>query len=219
MSETEATTVQAVVGANVKRIREERGGTIDELVRVARLHGIRWSKARVMELHAGKLAISASLLLALPHVLGTVTRSNVTLADLLTSQDDFALTPELVVKPAGVGRLAGGGHAPYRGSEVAGASVAAGAVASLMLAGRVVAAGGDFSETVAASGIADHQAAARAGMALDEWLSWAHKTWGTSLTAERDRRTGSSSAVRRGHVTRQLEAEVAAAIAESAPRA
>lgn len=218
MDQVEATTLQAVIGSNVKRIREECGGTIDELVRVARLHGIRWSKARVMELHTGKLAVSASLLLALPHLLGTVTRSNVTLADLLASEDAVALTPELTVKAPGLSRVAAGGHAPYRGAEVAGANVADGAVSNILLAGRVAAAGGDFDATVAASGIADQQAAARAGMSVDEFLSWAHATWGTSLTAERDRRTGSSSAVRRGHVTRQLEAEIATAVAEDSSR-
>lgn len=210
-------TLAQLVGENVRLIREREGLTLDAVVRSARQVGLKWSTARVVELQNGKLAVSAGLLLALPHVLGSAAGRRLTVGDLLAGDGLVQLTPDLTVTVAAARSVIAGRDAPFRIAEVAGGHerLASGALKAVTASGRVQrSAKGDWDATLAAAGLADERASSRLGMPLIEFLSHAHELWGRSLTAERDARAVGATSQERGQITRQLEREIRAAISE-----
>jgi hypothetical protein len=83
--------------------------------------------------------------------------------------------------------------------------------------------GGKHSKQEAAMGPgvteAEQQAAIRLRIRADQLFGWARDLWGRSLTEERDRRLAvhpgkGSSAVRAGHITRQMQKELVAYVKE-----
>jgi transcriptional regulator with XRE-family HTH domain len=85
MSRTEATSICDLLRHRVRRLRDERGETRDELARRARRFGLPWTQAAVAHIEDGTRAIPVEEFLLLPFVFGCE------LADLFATENDPAV--------------------------------------------------------------------------------------------------------------------------------
>jgi transcriptional regulator with XRE-family HTH domain len=217
-----ATELDAAVGRNVRRIREDLGGTQDQLVQALRASGWEVSAATVIALERGerKITIEEGLLLA--DVL------NVAFAELLADDADHphvrlgSLYPDyganlrarltqarLPAKPTAEEttwmelqqrrRTMGFGTTDTSTLE----SFARGSLG--------------YTANDEAAREAERHAAERLGISPDEVVRRSYAIWGQTLSDERDARTAErvepdashrSRTVVRGHVTRELLAEL-----------
>jgi transcriptional regulator with XRE-family HTH domain len=207
----------AVVGTNVKRMRTERGYSQDDLARLCRDRGLKWSRSTVAAVEACTKKISAEELVLLPIVL------DVEIEEFVRHQGTIRLGDEVVLRRWQILLiLANDGNletAKPRDDEVS--ILGRGWVESIRPSlGQEV----DRSRRTkmkraraSASGEAEQKAARKFGIAAENLAYQAFDLWGRSLTEERDRRleqeintTAASKSVQalRGHITRQLLAEL-----------
>lgn len=212
-------TVEGLIAANLRRLRENAGLSQDEVVRTARARGIPWARSTLAAIETGTRTISVAELILLPTVLG------VTMDELLAGTGRVRVgesTPKLEV----VRRL-------LRGEELGRVTVGelgwpgtpfdtdAWAQAWEKKRRRLeqLAPGITFGQAVeaeeAAKGDAEQKAARRLGVDAGELSVAAFGRWGRSLTDERDDRLAErlgpdtpASAQARGHITRELLAEL-----------
>ena len=224
MADTEDRTLEEVIGENLRRIREDEGWSQDDLARRARAKGLPWSRSSVAAVEAGTktLDLSEVLLLRLAVsgnfdqllagkgfvVLGRGARIPLGgVRSLLADQDDQVRikvdiqTPDLANLSSTAEVVAG-----FQSLKRRVAKLAPGASAKdLMSAER------------AASGEAEQKAARKLSVSAVDLAVAAFGLWGRSLTEERDGRvkdwpkppqTPRAVTAVRGHVTRQLLAEL-----------
>jgi transcriptional regulator with XRE-family HTH domain len=184
--------VGALVGENVRRLREDRGWTRAELATRLRAIGLRWTHHQVTAIELGRReGIELSELVLLLDVFEVPARA------LLCSPHpgvttEVQLTPDAAMFCEDiVGML---GRARFRRVDVH-LSIEAG---DTWLGLR-----------------ADERLAERLGVGVGVVIAAAERLWGHSLTEERDRREADLGAdtgdrrARRGHITRELSAELA----------
>jgi transcriptional regulator with XRE-family HTH domain len=226
-----ARSLGAVIGAGVKALRLEQELTQDELARRLRNVGLDWDQGAVARLEAGGRGVSPEQELLLAWALG-VERYR-----LVAGEDDqwVTLSPRARWRIAAV-RSAYAGANP--GDMPAGdfedpvkrsARRAAGAIlgraeqraAASKLWPRATVA--QLNEVVEAVGDAERKAARHLGVDPVTVSAAAHRKWGRSFTAERDTRAADlveegagrrALQALRGHVTRQLLAELAPILEE-----
>lgn len=185
---------------------------MDAVATLAREHGLKWTTARVVELERGRLALSFATLILIAHVLGRATHQSLQVQDLLETDGFIELTPSFAVSAESLQEAVTGSKLPFRMADVAdGEKRMLDDVAHTLLVARTIAIDIDpvvWSETLRTAGIADERAADRLGIDRLELLSIAARLWGTSLTAERDRRAGDAAPQARGQITRRLERDL-----------
>ncbi len=194
---TEATSLHAVIGRNVRDHREGQGLTQDALTRALRSGGLTWTRSTLAKVERGERPVTVEELVVLSVVTG------VPVPDLVGGDDRVELAPDTFPT----------------GDEVA--SVLAGQVASSDP--RTVPGWGMTPDEIsavdnaAAVGEPEVHAAQRLGVDAIEVVRAARRLWGRTLAAERDSRVAgriepdadarSRQAVR-GHITRGLLAEL-----------
>lgn len=82
-----------LVAGNLRRLRQAAGREPDDLVPVARAHGLDWTAGWLGSVERGTRALTAEQLLALPVVLSAGLGQRVSLADLLVGDAPVALGP------------------------------------------------------------------------------------------------------------------------------
>lgn len=193
-----APTLAQVVGENVRRLREERELTQDELVSRWRSIGLAWPRSKLSAFEGGgrkSVPLADAMLIAVA--------LDVNLQVLLEGDGDVSLGP-------------GGGAAPLALLR----EWLSGRCETDQLLTQLVDEEGLFDDGASS---ADTEMAERVGVQAKDVADIARVLWGRTLTAERDRRVdemqASSMAERRayrGHVTRQLESEINRAFARRA---
>lgn len=216
--EQEAPTVAEVVARNVRRLRGTH--TADELAREARGCGLNWGTGRISELEAGKVSPTLPTLFALAQALRHVSRTPVSLADLLQADGFIKINDELVVKAKKVaasvsevpvnllvGDLEGGKErldAALRWSMAAMAALPDYLGAVPVVASQL---------TNQHSGETEERIAKSLGIDMLRMTLESTHLWGDAFSAERDRRAGpDANAQKRGRVSRELKAELKASI-------
>lgn len=210
----EAQTIESAVAAKVRQVRQDHSLTRDAVATTARKYGVTWSTGSVGNLEAGKMSMTLSTMLILAQALRDLTGAPFALADLIGDADPLQLTPSMTVPSRKVRAAMSGesvsidsaGRIPLAvGGDSTGAGFQA-AMDALPAGGKKLAL---LRQLMANSGLAEQRAAAAVGISVDELTAWSGLLWGTTLSAERDRRTGpDASAQKRGHVTRQLVDEI-----------
>jgi transcriptional regulator with XRE-family HTH domain len=223
MSEAKAPTLAAVLGAGLRSIREQRGERQDDIAHLARLHGLRWTRTTVAKVERGERAMSVEEVVLLSLAL------RVAMSDLVSGADMIAITEDAALSARNLRALLDG-----RRDDVVLPGVDIPAVrqapARLRQLARL------FQRTVApvwpdppmwavkeaqmaASNDAEVNASRRLGVAPFLVALAACRRWGRTLTAERDERVAEAApgdassrtlTALRGHVTRQLVAELEA---------
>lgn len=210
---TEALTLAEVVGTNLRRIREQRGWLQDEVARRVQRRGVSWTPSVVASIEAGGRGIHFSELVVAAAELG------VAFDELMTGKGRVGITDELTVDLSNF-------RAAVRG-KAGGRRLLDDATADV----RRRAKDGSLEGRLAAEG-AIGEAEYRVGRQLD--LSpvvvarYAQHLWGRWLWEERDARVKAargtdlsprSLQAARGHVMRQLIAELRDQVAEDQEKA
>lgn len=107
-----APTFSQLVGTNVRRIRTEAGATQTDLARQMVELGVPWVPSRVSQLESGEASPTLPLMMLLAAALDRLSETEVTVADLLSSEDLIELAsgvrvPRSVVVEILAGRAAG----------------------------------------------------------------------------------------------------------------
>jgi hypothetical protein len=96
-------TFEELIGANMRRIREQAGRLQEDIAAAAKAHGLTWGRSSVANLEAGRGRLSGVETYLLPSILSLATGAKVRVAALFMSADDplVELTPTLSL-PAGL---------------------------------------------------------------------------------------------------------------------
>lgn len=97
-----------VLGRSLRRLRTERGLTLEQAAQTARAVGLPWTLGRWADAERGRVAASLPTLLALSAALG------VPLAELLVAEEAVAVTPALTLTPEQLTEVLTGGSPPLR---------------------------------------------------------------------------------------------------------
>jgi transcriptional regulator with XRE-family HTH domain len=222
-------TYQDVLGANLRRLRQERELRQDDLAARARGVGLSWTQQTVAAIEGGRRALSVGELLLLQSVLEM---SLTELLPELLAADEDADVEGAVLSPDGLMALAAGTdesrlllHALWP-EEYGGGRI--GAVMERrdrQLFDRYRVSINDAPQVTAAEhGDAERKAARQLNVRPLEVAVASWSLWGHSLTDERDTRLGEQNGegdarARRGHITRQLLDELQAHIKDNRRKA
>lgn len=92
-----------VVGRNARRLRGD--ATADQLAKAARREGLNWGTGRISDLEHGRVSPTLSMLVALAAALHSVSRTPVTLADLVEHDGLVQVTSTRAVKDVALQRF------------------------------------------------------------------------------------------------------------------
>ncbi|WP_449064792.1 helix-turn-helix domain-containing protein [Planomonospora algeriensis] len=231
MIEEDPSTVAQLIGRNIRRLREARGKVLRDVSEAARAFGMTWDPSAVSRIETGRRDLTIEELLALPRVLTLALDEPVTLVDLLpTLEDGYTVSSfgrrvslthviELLAEP-GFAWF----HQPVQHKV---REIISEWVTEEKRKAQLERAGGDAEETYEElQALADELGVGTGNLMLayrDLWGPFAG-----SVSGERERRLLESGAdlsqptkVRtlRGHITRQLMAELRDYFAERRPAA
>ncbi|MFD3800023.1 hypothetical protein ACFWQJ_02835 [Kocuria palustris] len=211
--DSDHSSIRAVIGQNVARIRDEKGLTAEALADEMRIAGFSWAAQRVYELEAGRKQVSIGELLALA---AAASRQGdpVTLPELLRSTELVPVSEVMGLMPEAMEDALTGGEvvfsltatAQQKFDSVANKASSIANAASQEL--RTWGLQGIDMDTMRAArdpDSADRKAAARLDVPVWVVQMTAHRLWGRRLSAERDAEVDpEATAQARGHVTRTL---------------
>jgi len=229
--------IAEVLGDNCRRIRTGAGVTQDELAKAARRVGLKWTASKVRDFESGRSAPTFATVLALTAALDNVTKVKieaastptgneiavslnpayhpVRLSDLIGVDGEVTVTEDFQVASAQVADYCSGGS----WSTAAAPSVADPALEldRVWSEGAKIAA--DWTESVIdwpkVLGLTELRVAAALGITTEQLGAESLRLWDTMFSNERDRRAGpGANRQKRGHVTRQLKAELQKAITD-----
>lgn len=195
MEELPQRSVAGAVGQSLRRLRQEAHVTQDEVAHAMNRWGHAWTRSSVAALENGNRDLSAGELLVLPTVISWATGRGVNLRDLLVGDGTYILMVSDRI-----------GMSPWAITD--------------LLDPTVDAQGGDWMKADADEGVpreAEQKAARKLNVSLGWVLSESERIWGRTLTEERDTRVRDrvddntsprSLQAMRGHVTRELTAEL-----------
>src|SRR5215217_2388487 len=89
MEQEETRTVTQIVGANMRRIREERSKVLHDVASAARELGLTWDASAVSRIETGKRDLTLEEFLAVPLIMTVALNDTVTMADLLKTDEIF----------------------------------------------------------------------------------------------------------------------------------
>lgn len=92
VTESESEPLSVVVGRNFRRLRTEAGLTQNDVAKRAKAHGLRWTASKVGDFESGRTAPTFATVLAAAEALSRATRRNVSLSELVESQDFVMIT-------------------------------------------------------------------------------------------------------------------------------
>ena len=238
--QTDAKSPGAVIGENLRSLREQAGKRQDDVAAAARDLGLRWSQATVGAIEIGRREVTVGELVLLPVILHKSLGVELAASDLLVAAASVRLGPDAVATGHFVAASFAGTasdvlprelDAPWTRKAGKAAKALASALGSAELNERVeqltALADRILGTTARMRDVGDAEIAAgqlverRAAKVLDvdpmAVALAAHKLWGHGLTVERDRRTQGGSAKPRGAgvVTRQLIAELRPVLARA----
>jgi transcriptional regulator with XRE-family HTH domain len=191
-----------VIGQNARRMRGEAGFTLDQVSIAARARGLSWSESRVADFEAGRVAPSLPTLIAVCTALADIGVVDATLPELLRSVPPVAVNESLSLEYEQIVSLLRG--RPPSHDEVTQAIQAyfdAGVIDAIQ------------SQLPKAPGATEERTIKALGISSNELADWSAALWERTFSEERDQRAGEgANAQKRGQVTRQMRAELYAAI-------
>lgn len=209
-----------VVGVNARRIRQSAGATLNDVAKIARQRGLKWSTGKVGDLEAGRISPSFPTLFALAYTLGSVTESPVSLRDLVEAEGFIRVNDDLVVRAERIAEAVSASPVELKvgdlhlGRERLTKGIRAMQNELANLPGYL---GETTVEALARaerhSSETEERVAKSVGIGMLRMHHESAYLWGDSFSAERDRRAGpDSNAQKRGRVSRELKAELGASI-------
>lgn len=221
--------LRAVVGRNVRALRDRLGLTADDVAAEARALGLAWQRSTVASIETARRGLGAEELLLLPVILSRASGwQPVTISDLLESERPIELASSshggTRATTAGLEEVLAGERITVPAWQIDDQFRAAReGVDRLRELGRLLPKRTAHEEALRAAEDGQHEAEQKAARKLGrpavQIAHAARRRWGRSLTAERDARVAerleagdvdpSSVPAVRGHVTRDLLAVLA----------
>ena len=187
--------IAQVVGDNARRLRGDN--RIDDVAKRATALGLKWNSGRISDLERGRISPTLPTLFVLAIVLSDVAQQPVSLADLVEYDGDLILTEKLHLPSEVVAQALRGVPADQRPPDDEGFF---GADIIRIAIGQ-------------AGGEAEMRAAQALGISGGRFKALSKTLWGHTYAEERDRRAGAgANTQKRGQVSRELRAEMAAAL-------
>ena len=219
MNATGDPNLQTVIGINAREFRLNAGLTLDQVAVAARRRGLKWSESRVADFEAGRAAPNLVTLLALCLALNDAGCPEATLPGLVKYIAPIKINDSLTLLDADVVRLLAG--QPADGPELM--CPAPDDAANVLgwkrtpferkIVHRYEAVIPDFARIAASAGATEERVSKTLGISQNLLAHLSSALWGRSFSEERDRRAGGAANVqKRGRVSRDMQAELQAAI-------
>lgn len=204
------------MGREAKRLRLEAGLTLEDVARDARLRGLKWSTARVVEFENGKIPLALGTLLIVCESLGwskSMTRRPVKLSDLVPLSGSVQLNADFSTDAAVVkGILEGQEVQLYGPEEVQEMEQRHGEAMDIVVAAQDLAPKNSsmlMMRIEQEHGLAEKRLAKSLGINSAELVACEAYLWKRSMSAERAQRAeDNASAQKLGRITRELKAEI-----------
>lgn len=213
--------LQNVIGLNARAFRLGAGLTLDQVSAAARRRGLKWSESRVADFEAGRVAPNLTTLLAICLALNDAGCSEASLPLLVKYispvkiNDSLELLDEEIAELLKGHRIAGPEPAVEADADPAGSlgwkrtplerKIFNRLDADIVTTARIAKTAGATEDRIRKSLRISPELLAHLSAAL----------WGRSFSDERDRRAGAdANAQKRGRVSREMQAELTAAIEE-----
>ncbi|GGG70271.1 hypothetical protein GCM10011374_38500 [Kocuria dechangensis] len=205
-------TVAEVLGHNVKRLRQERGWTLDDLARAGHTRGHKWNTGRISKIERGNTAPTIELLLVL------ALSFEVPPVELLRTEEEVELGEGEFVTGQALVDVFTGRTTELEVRDVPGAEdrlkkQLLGVTVDMQEVQQITGETFNFRQHEAARkayGLTDERAAKKLGMTDNQLLGWSLRLWGKVLSQEVEERAGQdATAQKKGHVTRALVKELA----------
>lgn len=221
-------TVAQVVGANLARIRDKHGLTLEEIARYSHTYGLRWNTARVSRIDRGEGSLNLETALMLSAILSAMTGQPVSVGALLETDEPVTLTPRATLKPNGAQILLSGEGATELDAalEEYGSIVSEqsdevdeimGAYAGIVVPAVPEVLSPDEAQTyfveVINRTLSDERNARTLDLTDAEFSAWSVRLWGHLMSTETEKRAPEgATAQKKGRITRELMAEMREAV-------
>lgn len=211
---SEGVDLSKVLAANARRIRGS--ATLDDVARAARVYGANWTPGRVSDLEHGRVSPTLQTLVITALALGDVHDSNVTVAELIESDEKISLTAGFSITSDLLKLMLSGDEDAYSRlvDRAAGAAVKEWDEARRKWPTRLRKVKmGQLWQVSADFGEPETLLARDLGLDRDRLIAEMAGLWGRSFHVERDERAGEgANAQKKGRVARQLKAELKAVL-------
>jgi transcriptional regulator with XRE-family HTH domain len=212
--------IAAVAGRHAQSIRKSAGVTLAEVAKAASAYGLAWTTGRVGAFESGRVSPTLPTLLAVSDILGGLTGTPITLADLFQGSGRVVVTDNVTFELSKVRAVLAGravqSTAPDRQQgrqELTDVLTAAAQTLSDELTGLKRWATNDdvrtASRLAADFADADFKIVKSIGLSRLVGALAMSQLWGQTFVAERDSRSGpEANPQRKGRVARELKAEL-----------
>ncbi len=207
------TDLATVVGCNAKALRAS--ATLNEVAKAARRYGLNWTTGRVSDLEHGRVSPTLPTLVALALALAEVRGANLTLRDLVATDDSISLTSDLSVTRDELQRFLTGDEVRLDDRYLA--EIIPSAKGALTEARKSWPARlqrvrvGLMRQLRRDYGEPEQLLERDLGLDRDRLIAEMAALWGKSYSAQRDELAGpGANAQKKGRVARQLKAELRA---------
>ena len=219
MDATGLVPLQTVIGLNAREFRHRAGLTLDQVSAAARRRGLKWSESRVADFEAGRVAPNLTTLLAVCLALNDAGCSEASLPLLVKYIVPVKINDALSLMDVDVVRLLAG--QPVNGPEPM--DPADSDAAEILgwnrtpferrLSQRLDADLPTFARIASTAGATEARISKSLGISSPLLAHLSAALWSRSFSEERDRRAGDDvNAQKRGRVSRDMQAELRAAI-------
>jgi transcriptional regulator with XRE-family HTH domain len=187
------------IGANARDLRKQAGVNLDQFARAARICGLPWSTGRVGDFESGRVLPNFETIYAAARALSHAIGRDVTLAELLASDEPVQINEKLTVD----------------------ASALADAVSGQPVTGEIETYVGKFTRKmavpvlVAAFREADERVCRQLGVTRERGAAAMYGEWGQTFSDKRDELAAQEEGVnaqRLGQISRKLKARLEKAI-------
>lgn len=208
-----------MIGANARAHRKRHSMTLDEVAKVARSHGLRWTSSRTGDFESGRVSSTIGTVVAACMAYSEATGDPLTVSAVLATQDQLDLTPELSLTSDRLKEILAGGDPTPLAGDTKGTDEIRKSVASSANAFRQAATRFPDVDIRTLKDVEDNSGLATSRLAADletsvQMINAASASlWNRSVEDERDSRAGEhATPQRRGHVMRTLKSELRQAI-------
>lgn len=212
------------MNARTHRLRHDT--KLDDVARSARNYGLRWSTGRVGDLESGRIPTTLPTLLAVAQALGDATGEPVSLSDLTQFDGWVEVNPAFIIRGDAITSALSGQPLKLKAKDVRGSAeqldAAADQAFEQLAADNAML--GSFGEDLPIlevqrvmheAGVAEQRVTKELEISPNVLAVLSLKLWGSSFSAERDRRAGTdANAQRRGQITRQMKQELRRSLEE-----
>ncbi|MBF6071871.1 hypothetical protein IU436_29595 [Nocardia farcinica] len=221
---TEPESLPAVLGRNARRLRIDAGATLEQMASALDDYGVRWSTGRVGDLESGRVAATIPTTIAVALALSQLQSRTVGIAELFEGDATVRINDRMTLHRGAL-------HDIFAGRELTGIPFTENEKLDVQAIMRVVRAETDrmrrFAEKYGdvgmplmlhaerSIGLAEKRAAEDLGVKPATVAHAAVYMWRRTFSEERDRRAGANASPQKlGQVSRQLKAEIRAALEE-----